>query len=128
MRVAYIAPGVKEFDTILKKPVRGGSIQTFNSPIYYQRGGGIFSFLGNMVRRSLPILRRIFLPAAADFGRDVAYDYSSGMSPKAAVRKRAPELMGKMVSRVTGGGRIAKTTKAPCGRKRRRSRMPPIFK
>lgn len=133
MRVSYTPPTAEQFELILKKKksIGGGlnDIQTFNSPVYYQQGGGLFSFIGNVIRRSLPILKQIFLPAAADMGRDIVHDYAQGITPKNSIKKRGPEHVRKIVKKFVGGkkknikktkrkskGRVLKTRQSPCSR------------
>lgn len=137
MRVTYTPPTAAQFDAIFKlnKSVGAGlgDIRTFNSPVYYQQGGGLFSFIGNVIRKSLPFLKHILLPAAADVGRDMVHDYSNGISPKTSIKRRGVGLIKNIAKRAMGGGRKRKrgkvkfqhrklkTIQSPCSRA-------PIFK
>lgn len=113
MRSRYIPPSASQFAYLFSsngenKKIRGGSldnIKTFQSPVYYQKGSGFISVLSNIFRRSVPFLKSIFLPSLADYGRDVANDYSRGVPLKKAAKSNALDAVKKLGSRIINGGR-----------------------
>jgi hypothetical protein len=109
MRVIYIAPRTEDFSVLFTKPAyRGGGsdeIQAFNSPVFYQRGSGLFSVIGSLLRRSIPFLRSVFLPTVADVGRNIAKKYSEGMSFREAAKQEAMTGAKDLGARVLKGGR-----------------------
>jgi hypothetical protein len=82
-----------------------GDIRTFESPLYYQRGSGIFSVIASIARRTIPFLRNLFLPTVSDFANTVAQDYSKGTDFKTALKNRGMESIGKLMNRRQGGGK-----------------------
>ena len=123
MRVQYTYPTAEDFlrlfsegrHTIKTYDHRGGGvgdIHTFESPLYYQRGSGIFSVIASLAKQTIPFLRNLFLPSVTDFANTVAQDYSKGTDFKTAFKNRGMESLGKLVNR-RGGGRGKKQIAKP---------------
>ena len=108
MRVSYFPPNDKTFDLLFarRKTVKGGdlnSIEYFKSPIYYQRGSGLFNILSSIGRVAYPFFRRYILPAAGELVSDVAQDYGTGMGFKSALKSHAKNRLTKVAKRILGG-------------------------
>lgn len=136
MRTSYLIPTSKEFDILFQDRTRivGGSlsdIQTFKSPIYYQRGSGIFSVLGSIARRSLPFLRKYILPAAGELIYGLSNDVSERKNIKDSIKRRSMEAIKKIGTRVYKGGR-ARRNRKPVKKirkkkKKKNTRRPPYI-
>jgi hypothetical protein len=109
MRVGYVYPTPDEFLILFSKAdkIRGGNlsdIQTFQSPVYFQRGSGIFSVISGLVRRTLPFLRRVILPAVANMGRDMALDFAEKRDMKKSVKERGIIAVKRIGEKIIRGG------------------------
>ena len=74
-----------------------------------RRGGGVGSFLGNLIKtygpKMLPFLRNYILPTAKSMGKDVMNDVASGKSTlKKSLKKRGLQSAGKIAARVVSRG------------------------
>ena len=114
MRVVYVQPSYKHYELLFAKreKIRGGSLQdidSFKSPIIYQRGSGFFSTLAGLVRRVLPFLRGTVLPAAADMARNIAHEYSEGKNVGESTKKHGIETLKNVVKKTNIDGKRRKT-------------------
>lgn len=111
MRVAYNHPSVSDFEVLFSNGDfhnNGGSlsnIKTYNSPVYIQRGSGIFSVLGNIVRNSIPFIRRLILPAMGDFSKNVIDDYANGAPLRQSMKKRGISTLKRVGRNIMSGGK-----------------------
>lgn len=126
MRVVYSPISVREFEILLNRdrPQRGGAIsdiRTYQAPAgYYQKGSGIFSILGNIVRNSIPYIKRFILPSAMDFAGNVMKDYSSGSNNlKRSLKKHGVSAIKDIGKKILKGGRRRYRGKTKTDRKRR---------
>lgn len=84
MRTALITPSKDDFFVLFDGShflKRGGGlsdITTFQSPIVYQKGGGLFSFLKGIGKRALPFIMKNVVPEALELGKGVFNDITSG--------------------------------------------------
>lgn len=111
MRVAYNTPSVSEFENLFSDDnfrIKGGSltdIQSYNAPVYIQRGSGVFGILGNLVRNSIPFIRRLILPAVSDFSQNVMHDYANGRPMRQALKKHGISSIKKLGKQIIRGGK-----------------------
>jgi len=118
----YTPPSERDFDQLFTPPVRGGGMSDINiyrAPRMYQRGGSLFSFLGRIIRGTIPILKNFLLPEIPNLISNVRGDVNSGVNITQSMKKHGRGLV-KNVSRnvynkLRGGGNIKKR-----GRKVRR--------
>ena len=127
MRTAFLIPSKNEFITLFEDPLvlkRGGAlsdITTFQSPILYQKGAGLFSFLKGIGKRVIPFIIKNVVPEALDMGKGVFDDVTSGqVKLKDSLKNRGMRAVRGVARRATtrGGGRIKKRKK----RKQRREK------
>ena len=119
MRTALITPSKDDFFRLFEDPhvlKRGGAlsdITTFQSPILYQKGAGLFSFLKGIGRRAIPFIMKNVVPAALDMGKGVLDDVTSGqVKLKDSLKRRGiAALKGVARQATTRGGRIQKKKK-----------------
>ena len=102
MRVIYISPSPKHFDLYFNPVIRGGGQGDIN--IYRKRGGGFFGILGNVVRRSIPFLKRIILPEIGSLAYKITNDISQGGNFAESVKQNAINSAKKIAHRVARGG------------------------
>lgn len=103
MRVVYIHPSSRDFDTLFSK--KGGSLSDIN--IFHNRGGSLLSFVGRFARYALPFIKSIILPEVGNFANNVANDVSQGRSVKRVFKERGLESavnIGKRVAKKARGG------------------------
>lgn len=124
MRGSLIIPSQSEFLVLFQGPrtlKRGGAlsdISTYQSPVFYQRGSGIFSLLRGIGRRVLPFLVKNVLPEALDMGRGVVADISSGKANMRQSLKARGITAAKGVARRVAGGRVKRKKKKDVSIKR----------
>lgn len=110
MRSIYHAPDAKHFDLLFidsHTVQHGGSaddIRIFNSSLYGQRGGGLFTFLGSLFRKSIPFMKNLILPAAGDMTRGIAHDIANGNSFKSSLRRQGMDALRTVGRRIVRGG------------------------
>ena len=128
MRTAFLIPSKNEFITLFEDPLvlkRGGAlsdITTFQSPILYQKGAGLFSFLKGIGKRVIPFIIKNVVPEALDMGKRIFDDVTSGqVKLRDSLKNRRLRAVRRVARRATtrGGGRIKKMKKK---RKQRRER------
>ena len=128
MRTALVIPSKDEFITLFEDPLvlkRGGAlsdITTFQSPVLYQKGAGLFSFLQGIGRRAIPFIIKNVVPEALDMGKRIFDDVTSGqVKLRDSLKNRGLRAVRGVARRATtrGGGRIKKMKKK---RKQRRER------
>ena len=95
--------------------MRGGGLSDINiykSTRLYQRGGGIFSFLGRIIRGSIPILRNLLLPEVPNFFSNVRHDVNSGININESLKKQGIKSMKnvseKAYNKLRGGEKTRK--------------------
>lgn len=117
MRAPLIIPTENEFLVLFQHPQilkKGGAlsdIETFKSPIFYQRGSGIFSLLKGIGRRVLPFIIKNVMPEAVDLGRGIFQDVGSGKKNFRESLKHRGLAAVKGVARRATGGRVKKKKK-----------------
>lgn len=88
----------------------GGSF--YSGPIYQrgagslQRGAGIGSFLGGLIRRILPILRKGTIAVGKEVinsGSNFMTDIGNNVDPKTALKKRSAEAVSNLTKKVMQG-------------------------
>jgi hypothetical protein len=110
MRSIYQAPDAKHFDILFNNGhtvQHGGSIddiRIFNSSVYGQRGGSLFSFLGSLIRKSIPFMKNLLLPAAGDMTRGIAHDIANGRGFKESARRHGIDALRNVGRRIVRGG------------------------
>jgi len=117
MRTALVTPSKDSFLILIDDPhllKRGGAlsdITTFQSPILYQKGAGLFSFLKGIGRRAMPFIMKNVAPKAFDMGKGVLDDVTSGkVKLRDFLKSRGIKAFRGVARRATmrGGGRIQK--------------------
>jgi len=121
----YISPSQNDFDNIFSPPMRGGGMSDINiyrSPRAFQRGGGLFSFLGRIIRGSIPILRNLLLPEIPRLISNVRDDVNSGINLRESIKnqgvKSIKNISKKTYDKLRGAGRKKKTVKRNKSRKK----------
>jgi len=109
MRVEYVPLSPEDFDVLFLTPLKasrklkGGGIHDitpFHSDIYNQRGSGILSIIGNMVRKSVPFLRKYVFPALHGMGSNLLNDFTDGANMKESLKTHGTNAVKKVL---TGG-------------------------
>ena len=136
MRRSFIIPSRDEFITLFDDPLvlnRGGAlsdIATFQSPVLYQKGSGLFSFLKGIGRRAIPFIIKNVVPEALDMGKGIFDDVTSGQAKlKESLKNRGIRAVRGVARRATtrgGGGRVKKKKKNP--KKKRKQRREKCYK
>lgn len=115
MRTSLIIPSKEEFLSLFEDPhilKRGGSlsgISTFQSPIVYQKGAGLFSLLKGIGKRAFPFIMKNIVPEAMNMGTRVIDDVTRGRKIKDALRQHGIQALKGVARRATmRGGRIKK--------------------
>lgn len=119
MRVAYITPSSRDFEILFArhKKIRGGTIDVIkqiNGPLYYQRGSGFLSFISNVIKRTIPFIRGVILPRAADLGRDLIHDYANKRNMRESAKTHGISALRDVGKKIVAGGirkRKSKTKK-----------------
>ena len=113
-----MVPSTQEYLALFVQPrilKRGGGqsdISTFQSPIFYQKGAGLFSFLKGIGRRAIPFILKNVVPEAIDLGKAVLDDVASGnVKLKDSLKTRGVKALKGVARRTAGGGRIKKRRK-----------------
>jgi len=111
MRTPFIPPEADHYMILFQEPrllSRGGGlddIQTFKSPVIYQRGAGILSILGGIARKAIPFIVRNVLPPALNMGSRVLDDVSSGKKKiRESLREHGLAALSDVGNRVMRGG------------------------
>jgi len=130
MRATLITPSKDEYLALFENPrilKRGGAlsdITTFQSPVLYQKGAGLFSFLRGIGRRAIPFIMKNVVPEALDMGKGILDDVATGRDNfKQSLKQRglsALKGVGRRATTTKGAGRIKKKKKKT--RKPRRSK------
>ena len=127
----YLPLSQNEFDSLLKKQNRllvsgEGNINIFRRYRPSKRGNGVISFLSKYGRYALPFLKKIILPSAKDFSKNVVSDVIAGNSLKSTLKKRGKQSLKDVGNRILSGagrrGRKRKTSSLK-RRKKRKSRV-----
>ena len=89
-----------------------------------RRGGGVGSFLGNILKtygpKILPFLRNYILPTAKSMGKDVLNDVVKGKTTlKRSLKRRGLESVGKIATEVASRGGGGKRVRRRTARQRR---------
>ena len=114
VRVSYISPSTEQFALIFSiggTVSRGGGvgdIRNFHSDVHYQKGSGIFSFLGNIARKSIPFLTNYIFPEVGNLVKNVVNDVSMGVPVKTAVKRHGVKALKNTGRRVIGSGKQKK--------------------
>ena len=104
MRVVYISPSVRDFDTLFSN--RAGGLSDIR--VYHHRGGSLLSVVGRFARYALPFIKSIVLPEVGNFAKNVSDDVSQGRNFRRALKQRGVESVvnvGKRVMRKARGGK-----------------------
>ena len=118
MRVNYPYPSVGDFDRFLNPLlVRGSGLDDIR--VYRQKGAGLFSFLGRVVRNSIPFLKKFILPEVGNLAKNVTTDISEGKTLRQSLRKHAINSVKNVGKRVVGGSKMRKVVKKVKKRKPR---------
>ena len=95
-------------------------ITTFQSPVLYQKGAGLFSLLRGIGKRAIPFIVKNIVPEALDMGRRILEDVSSGqVKLKESLKDRGIKALRGVARRATvrGAGRVKKKKKKKKRRK-----------
>ena len=117
MRGSYHTPTVEEFEYLFAPANRGGSlrdIKIYKTPVAYQKGGSLFSFLGKLVRGSIPFLKSIILPEVGNFVSNVASNVNADNNIRQCLKKEGLKSLSNVGKRIInrGGGIRKKSSKS----------------
>ena len=119
MRTDLMTPSKDEFLILFEDPhllKRGGAlsdITPFQSPILYQKGAGLFSFLKGISMRAMPFIMKSVAPEAFDMRKGVLDDVTSEkVKLRDSLKSRGIKALREVTCRTTmRGGRIRKKRK-----------------
>ena len=127
MRLSFIEPSVEEFSLLFENNVlkRGGGLEdivVFTNPRRSLSGGGLFSLLSGLVKRVAPVVKRVLLPSALEFGQNILSDLQSGKTDlKSSLKERGMQAL-KSTGRRILTGRGARKRKRKNKKIRKRSK------
>ena len=104
MRSVYITHTSSEFDQIFARGA--GDIQVYKSP--RPRGGSLFGVLTNVVKSSIPFLRKIFLPEIPSLVNDIIDNSNSGENVKDRLKRVGLNTIKRVGKRILKGGQKSK--------------------
>ena len=92
MRGTYVPPSSSSFDICFspKHISKGGSLNDIRiyDPYFKTTGGSFLGVLSNIVSRAIPFLKRVILPEAGIFARNILDDFNNNEIPiKKSLRK-----------------------------------------
>ena len=130
MRVSFIEPSVEDFSLLFedKGLKRGGAIEdisVFTNPRRGLNGGGLFSLLSGLVKRVAPVVKRIIMPSALEFGQNILSDLQTGKSDiKSALKERGMQALKSTGRRfLTGRGSRKRKRKAVKNKRKKTKRL-----
>ena len=125
--MSFIEPSVEEFSLLFENNVlkRGGGLEdivVFTNPRRSLSGGGLFSLLSGLVKRVAPVVKRVLLPSALEFGQNILSDLQSGKTDlKSSLKERGMQAL-KSTGRRILTGRGARKRKRKNKKIRKRSK------
>ena len=130
MRLSFIEPSVEEFSILFDNNVlkRGGGLEdivVFTNPRRSLSGGGLFSLLSGLVKRVAPVVKRILMPSALEFGQNVLNDLQTGKnSLKTSLKERGIQALKSTGRRIlTGRGTRKRKRKNKTKRRKKTKRI-----
>ena len=129
MRLSFVEPSADEFSILFDSNVlkRGGGIDdivVFTNPRRSISGGGLFSLISGLVKRVAPVVKRILMPSALEFGQNVLSDLQSGKTNlKNSLKERGIQALKTTGRRIlTGRGARKRKRKNKKQKIRKRSK------
>ena len=112
-RVTHTLPTENDFLMLFANPVllkTGGGlndINSFKSPIYYQKGSGLLSWIKGIAKKNIPFALKYVMPEALAFGQSVLNDLErDNGSLKTTLKRRGLQSLTNVGRRVAKGGNI----------------------